>query len=174
MITRIAALAALLGICLGFVSGFVENRLGSASIPENRYYGFPLVWRLSNLNAGETYYYFELFIDCLFWILIVSIIAFGAAAMMKLMSRKSARFAGRTESKTQSFLFLILHSLDVHLQIVSSVWKAPFIILRAWKLFTVPHAEGNSPLHCPVQHWAQNTFAAPSSVHFFPSDLFKS
>ena len=92
MKARVAALVVLLGICLGLVSGFVENRLGSENIPENNYYGFPLVWRITSMNTGETYFYFELFVDCLFGILIVSVIALGAFAATKLMGRKDARF----------------------------------------------------------------------------------
>ena len=91
--TRVAGMTVLLGICIGFISGFVENRPGSASIPENNYYGLPLVWRITSMNMGETYYYFELFVDCLFWILIVSTIALFAFAVTRFLRRKDARFA---------------------------------------------------------------------------------
>lgn len=80
---RFLALIVVFGVCIGLVSGFVENTTRGASIPENKYYGYPLVWRLSDAFTGEKYYYFELVIDCIFWIVIVSAVALLAQKLLK-------------------------------------------------------------------------------------------
>ena len=36
-------LVAVLGVCIGLVSGFVENPPSEVGIPELKYYGYPLV-----------------------------------------------------------------------------------------------------------------------------------
>lgn len=71
---RFLVLVVIAGICTSFVSGFVENK-PEASVLEHRYYGWPLVWRITTLFEGEMYRYFELFADCLFWIAIVFVVA---------------------------------------------------------------------------------------------------
>jgi hypothetical protein len=76
------ALAATVGVSIGLVSGFVENR-PDASVIGHRYYGFPLVWRITKMFLGEEYLFFELFVDCIFWIIIVFVVAFLAKNLMK-------------------------------------------------------------------------------------------
>jgi len=71
---RIAILAVVVGVCIGLVSGFVENK-PDASVLEHKYYGWPLVWRITTIFEGEMYRYFELFVDCLFWIGVVLVVA---------------------------------------------------------------------------------------------------
>jgi hypothetical protein len=66
-------LAAAVGICIGLASGFVENP-PEVSVIGHRYYGWPLVWRITKMFLGEEYLYFELFVDCLFWFLVVAVI----------------------------------------------------------------------------------------------------
>jgi len=85
-------LVAVLGICIGLVSGFVENP-PEASIIGHKYYGHPLVWRIVRMFFGEEYLYLELFIDCLIWIAIVSVIAMFAWESSRWMSRKNARIS---------------------------------------------------------------------------------
>ena len=71
-----------IGICIGLASGFVENR-PQASIIGHRYYGIPWVWRITKMFLGEEYLYFELFIDCLFWIGVVLVIAVLAKILLR-------------------------------------------------------------------------------------------
>ena len=83
-------LVVVLGVCIGLVSGFVENP-PEASVIGHKYYGYPLVWRITKTFLGEEYLYFELFIDCLIWIAIVSVIAVFTWGSSRWMSRKNTR-----------------------------------------------------------------------------------
>lgn len=80
---RLLVLAVVLGVSVGLVTGFVENRTIGAVIPENTYYGFPLVWRISSMNTGESYMYSELFVDLAFWIIAFLVVALVASKLMK-------------------------------------------------------------------------------------------
>lgn len=86
------ALVVVLGVCIGLVSGFVENP-PDASVIGHKYYGYPLVWRITRMFIGEEYLYFELLIDCLIWIAVVSVIAVFAFASSRWMGRKNARIS---------------------------------------------------------------------------------
>jgi len=66
-------LVVVIGFCIGLASGFVENP-PEASVIGHKYYGWPLAWRIMRMFLGEAYLYFELFVDCLFWFLIVAIV----------------------------------------------------------------------------------------------------
>jgi len=70
---RVLVLAVVVGVCIGLVGGLVENP-PEASVIGHRYYGWPLVWRITKTLLPEEYQYFELFVDCLFWIAIVSVV----------------------------------------------------------------------------------------------------
>lgn len=70
---RVLVLAVVVGVCIGLVGGLVENP-PEASVIGHRYYGWPLVWRITKTLLPEEYRYFELFVDCLFWIAIVSVV----------------------------------------------------------------------------------------------------
>jgi hypothetical protein len=74
--TSLVAVIIVVGFFIGFGSGLIENVSGPASVPGNKYYGFPLAWRAVNTSTGDRYEYpVELFVDCLFGVLMVSIIA---------------------------------------------------------------------------------------------------
>jgi hypothetical protein len=79
---RTLALVGVMGVCIALVSGFVENR-PEASVFVHKYYGFPLVWRITTTFVGEEYLFFELFVDCLFWIAVVFVLALLARALLK-------------------------------------------------------------------------------------------
>jgi len=80
---RVMVLAVVAGVCIGLLTGFVENKSGGYTIPENSYYGYPLIWRISSMNTGETFLYLELFVDCLPWIAVFLIIALLAKKLIK-------------------------------------------------------------------------------------------
>jgi hypothetical protein len=67
-------LAVVIGVCVAALTGFVENTPGSITIPENKYYGFPIIWRISDAFTGEKYLYFEFFVDSFFWTAIIAIL----------------------------------------------------------------------------------------------------
>ena len=75
-------LAVVISFCIGLVSGFVENP-PDARVIGHKYYGWPLVWRITGMVLGEEYLYFELFVDCLFWFLIVAIVYFVVKKLVK-------------------------------------------------------------------------------------------
>jgi hypothetical protein len=66
-------------ICLG--TGIIEQP--RISIMENKYYGVPLVWRISNLNTGETYLGLELVADLAFWACLIAVIMVLASMMLQ-------------------------------------------------------------------------------------------
>jgi len=70
---RELVLIAVIGVCISLVSGFVENS-PEASVFVHKYYGWPLVWRITTIFSGEEYRYFELFIDCLFWFFVTAVV----------------------------------------------------------------------------------------------------
>lgn len=79
---RTLALVVVIGVCIGLVGGFVENQ-PDASVIGHKYYGFPLVWRITKMFLGEEYLFFELFVDCVFWVAVVLVIALLAKALLK-------------------------------------------------------------------------------------------
>ena len=54
-------LVVVLGVCIGLVTGFVENP-PEVSVIGHKYYGWPFVWRITKMFLGEEYLYFELFV----------------------------------------------------------------------------------------------------------------
>ena len=82
----------LAGVLASLGSGLFENKPDFVSIPENKYFGFPLVWRMLNTATGETRLYsFGLTIDSLFWFALVSIVAVVALVTQKSVKKRSAR-----------------------------------------------------------------------------------
>jgi uncharacterized membrane protein YfcA len=86
---QIAAIILFVGFFVGFGSGLIENRPDSESIPGNKYYGFPLVWRMVEMESGtyETYVD-KLFLDIAFGWVIIAVVAAAAMITMKRMNRK--------------------------------------------------------------------------------------
>jgi len=79
---RVPALAVVIGVCLGFISGFVENP-PEASVIGHRYFGWPFVWRITKTLLPEEYRYSELFVDLMFWIVVVLAVVLLAKMLMK-------------------------------------------------------------------------------------------
>lgn len=75
-------MAVVAGVCVSLVGGFVENP-PEASVIGQRYYGWPLVWRITKTLLPEEYRIFELFADCLIWIAVVTLIILLAQKLMK-------------------------------------------------------------------------------------------
>lgn len=84
---RILVLIVVVGVCIGLVTGLVERPPGYTSIPEVRYFGVPLVWRSTDPFVGEKYHYFELIVDCAFWMAI----ALVAALLVKVLVRRGEK-----------------------------------------------------------------------------------
>jgi predicted transporter len=82
-------LAVVVGVAIGLATGFVEQTV--IGISENSYYGFPFVWRISNINTGEDYAYFDLLIDCFFWFVIALIGIFSMRLSMNWASKKNTQ-----------------------------------------------------------------------------------
>ena len=78
----VLGLVVVVGICIGLVSGFVENP-PEASVIGHKYYGWPFVWRITKTLLPEEHRYFELFSDCLFWIVVVLVVALLARKLME-------------------------------------------------------------------------------------------
>jgi len=86
-------LVVVLGVCIGLVSGFFENP-PEASVIGHKYYGYPFSWRISDPFVGESYDYLKLFVDSLFWAVIVLLVVLLA----KKLARKSTNIATNTTS----------------------------------------------------------------------------
>lgn len=88
----LVAVITVVGFFIGFGSGLIENASGPASVPGNKYYGFPLAWRAVNTFTGDRYEYpVELFVDCLFGVLLVSIIAGTEIVTENRLMKKSRK-----------------------------------------------------------------------------------
>jgi hypothetical protein len=62
---KVLILTVIIGVCIVIATG----------IPGNKFFGWPLVWRISEMETGtEICSYFELFVDCIFWIVIALVI----------------------------------------------------------------------------------------------------
>ncbi|MEM3577863.1 MAG: hypothetical protein QXX51_05335 [Candidatus Bathyarchaeia archaeon] len=82
---RILVLAVTIGVCITSFTGFVENTPSGVIIPENKYYGFPMIWRISDAFVGEKILYYEFLLDFLFWTAITAIIVLLAKAAYSLL-----------------------------------------------------------------------------------------
>jgi len=67
---KVFVFSIIVGICIGISTGFIIEQHKNVSIPGNKYYGFPLVWRISGIETGIRLHYFELAVDCIFWTII--------------------------------------------------------------------------------------------------------
>lgn len=86
---RLVTIIIVVGFFVGFGSGLFENSSGSAGVPGNTYYGFPLAWRAVDTKGDKYGYPLELFIDCLFGVSLVSIIAGTTITTERWLIRKS-------------------------------------------------------------------------------------
>ena len=75
-------LVVVVGVCIGLVTGFVENP-PEVSVIGHKYYGWPFVWRITKMFLGEEYLYFELFVDCLFWFFVVAVVYLVVRKLVK-------------------------------------------------------------------------------------------
>lgn len=83
----LVAVVVFVGFFVGFGSGLIEQP--GLGVPEERYYGFPLVWRMVNTATGDKFTYpLELFIDVVFGVVIVSIIAVSTVMTYNWMNRR--------------------------------------------------------------------------------------
>lgn len=69
---------------MGVFTGAVENRPSEVGIPEDKYYGYPLRWRVTHTGLPDEFRFFELFVDCLFWFVIVLIVVFVVKKLAKV------------------------------------------------------------------------------------------
>jgi hypothetical protein len=88
---RLIALILFFGFFVGFGSGLVENP-DASNYPVTYAYGFPLAWRSVNTASGDKNAYpLELFIDVLFGMAIVSVIAVSYALTQRWVSKKTPK-----------------------------------------------------------------------------------
>jgi hypothetical protein len=88
------------GILISLASGLVENRT-MLGISENKYYGYPLIWRVASLNGPTEYTLINLALNTAFWIGVsfLSFLILGKIMPLKLNISVNRRAL---------FLFLIL------------------------------------------------------------------
>ena len=86
----LVAIVVVVGFFVGFGSGLVENEPGFVHIPENKYYGFPLAWRMVNtVTEDKVAYPLELFLDVLFGIGMIAIVVAVTVLTDRWVSNKS-------------------------------------------------------------------------------------
>ena len=77
----LVVIVVVVGFFVGFGSGLVEIEPG--------YYGFPLAWRVVDTVTGDRFaLWLELFVDCLFGMLMVGMVAVAAAVTEKWVGKK--------------------------------------------------------------------------------------
>ena len=97
---RLVALVLFFGFFVGFGSGLVENP-DASSYPQIVSYGFPLGWR--SVNNGEKFAYpLELFVDILFGIAIVSLVAASYLLTQRWVSKKATKPANATQQNPRT------------------------------------------------------------------------
>jgi len=69
---KLIAGAIFCGVLVSLVTGLVENR-PEASIVEAKYYGFPVVWRLTVILQRERYEVENFVLDTIFWAIISTV-----------------------------------------------------------------------------------------------------
>lgn len=79
---RFFVLAVVVGICICLTAGLVENP-PEVSVVGYKYYGWPLVWRVTKTLQSEEYRYSELLVDLLLWIVVASVVTFLIKKLMK-------------------------------------------------------------------------------------------
>ena len=86
----LVAIVVVVGFFVGFGSGLVENEPGFVHIPENKYYGFPLAWRMVNTATEDKVAYpLELFLDVLFGIGMIAIVVAVTVLTDRWVSNKN-------------------------------------------------------------------------------------
>ncbi|MGB9740577.1 MAG: hypothetical protein ACP5IM_02070 [Candidatus Bathyarchaeia archaeon] len=67
----VGELSAAIGFCI------------AAPIPENKHYGFPMTWRVIDAFTGENSFTLSIFVDFVFWTVMVAILI----SLMKIAGR---------------------------------------------------------------------------------------
>jgi hypothetical protein len=94
----LAGIVIVVGFFIGFGSGLVENTPGFTGNPQDKYYGFPFVWRAVNTVTGQRYGYpLELLFDVFFGIGMVSIIIVAFSATQRWMTKKIKHRRGKVD-----------------------------------------------------------------------------
>ena len=88
---RLIALILFFGFFVGFGSGLVENPDASNYLVGTYAYGFPLAWRSVNAAGDKNAYPLELFIDILFGIAIVSVVAASYELTQRWVTKKAPK-----------------------------------------------------------------------------------
>lgn len=103
--------AVLFGVLISLVTGLLERHV--ISILEVRYYGFPLIWRITNLNGPTEYVLTNFTIDTLIWAA-VSLLVFFLSQMVKnlqITTPTNFRSDKEVESNERKFHAFFLYFL---------------------------------------------------------------
>ncbi|MEM3673819.1 MAG: hypothetical protein QW468_06355 [Candidatus Bathyarchaeia archaeon] len=90
------------GVIASLATGLFENKV-QISIPENKYYGYPLIWRITSLDGSTEYAATKFALNFLFWFVVSFLILFfllkilfpkiGVTASYKVFLLPAALFA---------------------------------------------------------------------------------
>lgn len=87
---RMVVLVVFIGFFVGLATGLVENGTGQVDTTQNRYYGFPLIWRIVNANTGaKSVGYSGFFVDWGFGAVIAAFMIFIAQQTEKRIMKRS-------------------------------------------------------------------------------------
>jgi len=75
------------GVTVSLVTGIIENPPDAFSIIGARYYGYPLVWRVTMTLQPDDLWFSNLMVDIIFWI----VISFAALVATQLISERLSR-----------------------------------------------------------------------------------
>ena len=98
---RMVVLVVLIGLFVGLATGLVEDGTGQVNETQNRYYGFPLFWRIVDANTGaRSADYLGFFVDWGFGAVIAAFMIFVAQQTERKIMRRhppptKKRHAGR-------------------------------------------------------------------------------
>lgn len=78
-----------LGILIALLTGMILNDSG-IGIPEIKNFGYPIVWRTTDLNGPTLYHSLNLLLDIVFWSIILIMVFFVLKNIRKIVSHKTS------------------------------------------------------------------------------------
>ena len=103
---RSLVLAIVFGALISLATGLVETWRPEYSIMEYKYYGYPLVWRVTALNGPTEFKMVNLAIDAVFWITISFLALIILEKILKPASSSSEVATRQVQKHAVSFCYV--------------------------------------------------------------------
>ena len=88
---KLLTVAIVCGVLVSLATGLVSRNI--MSIPENKYYGFPSIWRVTSLTEPTKYVISNFAIDAVFWVTVSLLTVILLARLKKTTSTSNVSSA---------------------------------------------------------------------------------